>query len=444
MKASAIALAACAMLATPAFAAPAPQPAETPIAYVVRQGDNLYSLAQRYLIRLNDYKRVRAASGVRNVRALRVGSTLKIEPQLLRFEPIEARLVAVSGAVTLQDARGGSAPAVRDAQVFEGHRLITGANSFATFQLADGSRVTLPSNSRMRIVQLRRLLLDGSLQRLFELENGRSGISATPAENAGSQFRVRTPLSVTAVRGTEFRVVHAQAGDRSATEVIEGLVGVGSAATTAAEIPVKAAFGVTAGAQGINEPSALLPAPDLAPGGAVQEEPQLRFAAKPAEGAISYRFQLANDAGFVDLFAEGDSQDGQAVFPSLRDGTYFVRLTAVDRNGLEGLPSVYSFDRTLNVLEPGAPPQPEGDRKMRRFLFRWNATGEGVRTYRFQLSADPQMKSLTVDQPGLTEPQATVTNLAAGAWYWRVVSVRYKDGAFTQKLGPVQQLRIGQ
>lgn len=444
MKAPALALAALVALATPALAAPAPQPAETPIAYVVRQGDNLYTLAQRYLIQLNDYKRVRTASGVRNVRALRVGSTLKIEPQLLRFEPIEARLVAVSGAVTLQDARGGSAPAVRDAQVFEGHRLITGANAFATFQLADGSRVTLPSNSRMRIVQMRRLLLDGSLQRLFELESGRSGISATPAENAGSQFRVRTPLSVTAVRGTEFRVVHAEAGARSATEVIEGLVGVGSAAAGTPETSVKAAFGVTAGAQGINAPSALLPAPDLAPGGAVQEDPQLRFAAKPAEGAVSYRFQLANDAGFVDIFAEGDSQDGQAAFPSVRDGTYFVRLTALDSNGLEGLPSVYSFDRTLNVLEPGAPPQPEGDRKMRRFLFRWNATGEGVRTYRFQLSADPQMKTLTVDQPGLTEPQATVTNLAAGAWYWRVVSIRYKNGAFTQKLGPVQQLRIGQ
>jgi hypothetical protein len=443
MKAPALALAVLAMFASPAVAAPAPQAAETPIAYVVRQGDNLYTLAQRYLIRLNDYKRVRTASGVRNVKALRVGSTLKIEPQLLRFEPIEARLVAVSGAVTLQDARG-SAPAVRDAQIFEGHRLITGANSFATFQLADGSRVTLPSNSRMRIVQMRRLLLDGSLQRLFELESGRSGVSATPAENAGSQFRVRTPLSVTAVRGTEFRVVHAEAGDRSATEVIEGLVGVGAVAAATPETVVKATFGVTAGAQGVAEPSALLPPPDLGPGGAAQEEPQLRFAAKPLEGAVSYRFQLANDAGFVDLFAEGDSQEGQATFPSVRDGTYFVRLTALDRNGLEGLPSVYSFDRTLNVLEPGAPPQPEGDRKMRRFLFRWNATGEGVRTYRFQLSADPQMKTLTADQPGLTESQATVTNLAAGAWYWRVVSVRYKDGAFTQKLGPIQQLRIGQ
>ncbi|WP_269715346.1 FecR domain-containing protein [Caulobacter sp. NIBR2454] len=443
MKAPALALAALLAFAAPAVAAPAPQAPETPIAYVVRQGDNLYTLAQRYLIRLNDHKRVRTASGVRNVRALRVGSTLKIDPQLLRFEPIEARLVAVSGAVTLQDARG-STPAVRDALILEGHRLITGANSFATFQLADGSRVTLPSNSRMRIVQLRRLLLDGSLQRLFELEAGRGGVSATPAENANSQFRVRTPLSVTAVRGTEFRVVHAEADNRSATEVIEGLVGVGATQTTVAETPVKATFGVTAGAQGVGEPMALLPAPDLAPGGAVQEEPQLKFAAKPAEGAVSYRFQLANDAGFVDLFAEGDSGDGQATFPSVRDGTYFVRLTAVDRNGLEGLPSVYSFDRTLNVLEPGAPPQPEGEAKMRRFLFRWNASGEGVRTYRFQLSADPQMTTLTVDQPGLTQPQATITNLAAGAWYWRVVSVRYKDGAFTQKLGPIQQLRIGQ
>lgn len=48
-----------------------------------------------------------------------------------------------------------------------------------------------------------------------------------------------------------------------------------------------------------------------------------------------------------------------------------------------------------------------------------------------------------VDQPGLTEPQLTLTDLPAGAYAWRVTAVRFKNGTVTEKVGPLQTLQIG-
>ena len=91
----------------------------------------------------------------------------------------------------------------------EGQWIITGPGAFATFELEDASRVTLPSNTRVRIAKLRQTLLNNAPQRVFQLDQGKGTISATPTPTPGARFEVRTPVSVSAVRGTEFRVAAA-------------------------------------------------------------------------------------------------------------------------------------------------------------------------------------------------------------------------------------------
>jgi hypothetical protein len=160
-------------------------------------------------------------------------------------------------------------------------------------------------------------------------------------------------------------------------------------------------------------------------------------------GATAYRLQLSRDAGFVDLFAEATQAAPTADFGALDNGTYFIRLTALDAGGLEGLPADYSFDRDLDVLEPGAAPSAEQNGKHRNFLFRWSAAGDGVRTFRFQLFSGTEATTPIVDQPGLSEPQLTLTDLPPGAYSWRVSATRFKNGAITEKVGPPQSLQIG-
>ncbi|KRA59576.1 peptigoglycan-binding protein LysM [Caulobacter sp. Root655] len=437
-------------LAGPPTAPPPPSPIDAPITYVVQRGDTLYDLAKAYLRSVNDYRHVQRVNRISQPRALPIGARLRIDPALLRTDPLDARLSAFSGRVQVETG-GRLAPARVGMAILEGQRLITGPNAFATIDIADASRVTLPSNTSLRVVRLRQVVLTSAPQRIFQLDEGRGTVSATPTTNPNARFEVRTPVSISAVRGTEFRVRYAPAQPgllaRAQTEVLKGAVAVyapdASSVVLNTATATPAGFGVTATADAVSGPTALLPPPRLAAGDDRQSERIVRFAAEPVAGAAAYRMQLSRDAGFVDLFAEATAPEPVAVFDDMPGGTYFIRLTALDGGGLEGLGADYSFDRDLDTLEPGPSPTPSVEGKHRYFLFRWNAAGDGVRSFRFQLFSGTEPVSPIVDQPGLTDPQLTLTDLPPGAYSWRVSAVRFKKGTYTERLGPLQPLQIG-
>ncbi len=424
--------------------APRPGPGEPPVNYVVQRGDTLIGLGRNYLRKPGDYRRVQTANQISRPTSMPVGKTLAIDPNLLKTTPIDARLSAFSGPVEIE-TNGRRAPARAGMTIQEGQRIITGPGAFATFEMEDASRVTLPSNTAVRVERLRTVNLTNAPQRVFKLEEGRSTIQATPNGNPNGRFEVRTPVSISAVRGTEFRVGASKGdgADKAQTEVIKGGVGVGLGEAPPAGEPIPAGFGVTATPAGVSPPVALLPPPKLGDGGQNQGDKTVHFAIQPVTGAAAYRLQLSRDAGFVDLFAEATQPAPTVDFGALDNGTYFIRLTALDAGGLEGLPADYSFDRDLDVLEPGASPSPEQNGKHRNFLFRWSAAGDGVRTFRFQLFAGTEAANPVVDQPGLSEPQLTLTDLPPGAYGWRVIATRFKNGAVTEKIGPLQRLQIG-
>lgn len=414
-------------------------PAEPPVAYVVKPGDTLIGLGRAYLTKPGDYRAVQKTNRVQQPRRLRPGSQLNIDPNLLKSTPIAASLSAFTGPVFVETG-GQRVPARIGMGLAEGQTVITGANAFVTFEMEDGSRVTLPSNTSVRITRLRQVLINNAPQRVFQLDQGRSAISATPTQNPAGRFEVRTPVSVSAVRGTEFRV--GADGDKAQTEVLKGAVGVDAGAAVTSAPPVPAGFGVSATAGGVSAPVKLLPAPKLGAGGQNQGDKTVHFAVEPLAGAGAYRLQLSRDAGFVDIFAEATTRDPAADFGEVPNGTYFVRLTALDAGGLEGFPGDYSFDRDLDTLDAAAPGDVR-EGKHRKFLFRWSSAGDGARNYRFQLFAGGDAKVPLVDQPGLTEPQLTLTDLPPGTYGWRVVAVRFKNGTVTEKVGPLQTLQIG-
>lgn len=448
-----LAVAAAALSLAPGLALAAPTvapPLDGPVTYVVRRGDTLYELAKAYLRHPSDYHHVQRANRISRPRLLRAGARLRIDPSLLRTDPLEARLSAFSGAVQVE-AGGRLAPARLGMAIVEGQRLITGPNAFATLDMADASRVTLPSNTSLRIVRLRHVALTNAPQRVFQLDEGRGAVSTPPTRNPNARFEVRTPVSISAVRGTEFRVRYApaQAGlpARAQTEVLRGAVAVyppnAKPTVLASATATPAGFGVTATTDALSGPIALLPPPRLARDSDRQNDRVVRLAAEPVAGAAAYRMQLSRDAGFVDLFAEATGPEPVATFDDIANGTYFVRLTALDSGGLEGLGADYSFDRDLDTLEPGPSPTAGVEGGHRYFLFRWTAAGDGVRSFRFQLFPGTEPVSPIVDQPGLTEPQLTLTDLPPGDYAWRVTAVRFKNGVYTERLSPLQPLRIG-
>ncbi len=140
----------------------------------------------------------------------------------------------------------------------------------------------------------------------------------------------------------------------------------------------------------------------------------MRFAVRPQAGAAAYRLLLSRDAGFIDLFNEATQAEAAADFGPMDDGTYFARVTALDAAGLEGVPADYSFDRDLDVLEPGARPWPRSTASTATSCSVGARRAAACRSFRFQLFAGTEALAPIVDQPGLVEPQLTLTDLPPG------------------------------
>jgi hypothetical protein len=432
------------LVAAPALAAPAmapPPSAGDPVHYRVRQGDTLYDLARKYLIRLGDYDAVRKSNGVRDPRELAPGTDLAIPAAWLRTEPIDATVETVSGAATVT-AKGRTAALDRGAILHEGETVATGADTFVRLGLPDGTHVTLPSQSRLRIAALHRILLTDALVRDFALEGGRSEAVVTPMTKPQDHFIVRTPLAIAAVRGTDFRVAFDPDVGRAGVGVLEGAVGVSTADGGHASQTVPASFGVSVGTEGVSTPRALLPAPKLKSGARVQQAPQVSLDIEPVAGAKAYRAQLAPDAGMMEPVAETEVETPALSFPKLADGQWFVRLTAIDDGGLEGAPKTYGFQRILNDVNLKSP---AGQRLngVAGWRFEWDSHGAGKASYRFQLFGEGKGIPPLIDEAGLSEPRITISGLPDGNYHWRVRSTLQRNGHAFDSWSPMQDFGIG-
>lgn len=398
--------------------------------YIVQPGDTLIGIGTRGLVRPRDWQLVAARNRVADPRRLPVGKPLVIASALLKREPVTATIAAFSGQVTITPA----SVAKLGATVEAGTLLATGANSFVTLALADGSRVTLPSQSRFRVAVLERIILDGRLERRFDLVSGRADFAVTPRERESDRFLVRTPVTVAAVRGTEFRVAHGAA--TSTIGVVEGSVA-GRPANGRDDTAIPAGSGGVLQQDAIRSVE-LLPAPALRDPGKVQDDPAVVLAIAPGAGSRR-RVQLAHDAGAIDIFAEADTDGNDVSFAGVGKSTLYARVTAIDADGVEGLAATYEFERFLSGLatEAGALPG-----RPRRTRFRWQPSGEGSRSYDFVLARDAVLADRLIDAPALAGTEMTVSGLAPGTWYWRVTVTARDRGKRHVRVFPVQTLTI--
>lgn len=424
------------LVATPAAAQTGSGSATVP--YVVQTGDTLFKIGTQYLVRTADYRQIQRLNRVGDPRRMPVGRTLNIPVRLLRSVPDTATVANFRGTATL--LRDGRSTALTAGQnLLEGSVIATGANAFVRVALSDGSHVVIPSNSRVRLSRVRRFVLNDAVDHELTVQSGRAESRAAPRRAPGG-FAVRTPVSVSAVRGTDFRVSFDETAGRSITGVVEGDVRVKPDGSDA-EIVVTVAEGAVTTA-GETRRVNLLSAPRLADPDLVQMKDVTTFDIVGLDGADRYQGRLATDAGMVDAFDETVSASGEArlSFSGISDGLYFLQLTAVSSEGVEGLPRIYSFIQARNGLS-GAAASAIGDRQ---YQFRWESTGEGEATFRFQLWAeDGEPETPLIDETDLTETQISLTGLPAGDYLWRVQATRQRFGRTLEVWSEPRPIHIG-
>lgn len=394
-----------------AAAATAQAPQGDPIHYTVRPGDTLSQLAHRYLATGHDWRDLKRIWRIPDPQHLPAGRTFAFPRSWLRWTPDEAQVVSVRGTVSVQTDGKQFLP--NGAVLAEGAHVMTAANSFTTLALTNGSRITLPSQSDVTIVRLRKYAINNTIEYRFKLDRGTLDTKDTPLKNPDSRFIIDTPLAMTAVRGTEYAVSFYPPQRQTGTAVFEGTVAVsGSDGKHSQLVPER--FGAVTAADGKSITLPLLPAPDLANLGRMQTDDLVTFEANPIAGATGYHAQLAGDAGFIDSFDEQESASPHFEFSDVPNGKQFVRISAIGPGNLRGMRQSYSFSRHLASIKAEAERTDDG------FVFKWFGHGEGARHYRLQIFRDVAEGRPVVDEVGLSRSEATVRNLPRGVYFWRV------------------------
>ncbi|MBY8827374.1 FecR domain-containing protein [Hephaestia mangrovi] len=404
------------------------------VRYVIKQGDTSSDLAQRYLVPAHDWHDLLRLANTRDPRAMPAGRAVSIPVAWLRDSRGDANLASYRGTVTIT-VNGRSTPPRTGMSLGEGAELTTAANSFATLILPDGSRVALPSQSRLKVVELRKLIINGAIRYRFELGRGSVDTHVTPLSDPSGRYIISTPISMTAVRGTEYAVFYDDATHAAGTEVFSGTVAV-SPPDGSRPLLVPKAFGATTDADGQSEKTALLPAPDLVDPGKAQHDDLVTLNLTPVPGAVAYHILLATDAGFVDSYREQRSPTPHFEVQGVPDGHQFVRISAVAPSGLEGQRQTYAFTRLLASIHGEAIATTDG------YRFKWYGAGQGERHYRLRIFRDAAKGVPIIDDVGLTGNEIAVKRLPPGTYFWQVATVQAGPDGMTENWTDPERLVI--
>ncbi len=326
------------LLAIPSHSQPAGALGENFI-YRVRQGDTLINIAATYTRNQANWSPLQSLNQVATPERLPIGLELRIPLSMIPERAADARVVHVSGQANLdgQALKPG-------ANVAEGSKVVTAPNGFVTLELADGSKLTLPADGAVELTRLRQFEGTDLTDSVIHVERGSVESSVAPGGQGVGRFEVRTPVAVTGVRGTRFRVQSGNLGVHS--EVLEGSVRLQPHAPSAAPaqpVAVAKGYGAAIGADGsVAGVRPLLAAPQLgAPvraggGGWTSAFP-------PVPGAQAYVVRVARDADGTQPVSSTRFPSPDIRFSAPGPGTFYVSVRAIDELGLGGQDATATF-----------------------------------------------------------------------------------------------------
>jgi hypothetical protein len=100
--------------------------------------------------------------------------------------------------------------------VYVSDKVVTGDKSFAVLQFIDGAKVTVRPNSTVTIEEYAYTGAEEDVATLNLVEGGLRVITGAMAKNHPDNYKVKTPVALMGVRGTEFSVM--LCGDRICDE----------------------------------------------------------------------------------------------------------------------------------------------------------------------------------------------------------------------------------
>lgn len=302
--------------------------------YKVMPRDTLIELAQRYTSGPANWPRLQSINAVQETTELPIGKVLHIPFSMIPEVPASATVVHISGQATVDGQ-----PLSEQARVAEGKTVVTGGDGFVTLQLSDGSLLSIPAASTLTLNRLRTFRKVGLTDSIIHIRQGSVESSVAPKGSGVGRFEVRTPLSITGVRGTQLRVHASAQGAQS--EVVKGVAHVSSKQSQDATLHQDQGTAIDPQGKLLGVRPLLaapaLPALDKNPAGA-------RSLTFPAiAGASKYLVRVSTDAAGARLVSSQEFKTPKITFSAPGPGTYYVVVRAIDALGIGGLDAHESF-----------------------------------------------------------------------------------------------------
>lgn len=396
--------------------------------YTVRFGDNLWNLAERYLINTGYWSRLQALNHIQDPWHIPPGTLLRIPVHWLHKYPTLARVRSVEGTgELLEEGTGKGIPLHSGELLVPGDAVRTGPASQVSLEFVDGTRLLVQPGSLLTLHNLEAFRNTDMTDTRLHLHRGRVETRVAPEGGAARSFEIVTPAAVTSVRGTDYRVSSDPSIPQSLAEVTGGRVAVTGAGKTRM---VPEGYGtVTETGAPPQPPVPLLPPPDLAGVGPVFDRVPIAFKLPSLPGARGYRLQIAADRTFDRVLFDRRFHAEDIRGPDLPDGEYQLRVRASDSRGLEGLNADRHF--TLNA-RPEAPfaiePKPGAGVPEETPRFVWSRD-ETIQSYHLQVARDAAFVRVVADLARLSDVVVTLDRrLGLGTHYWRVAAVDAKEG----------------
>lgn len=306
--------------------------------YEVELGDTLGKLSNELLDHSKRWKDVANYNQLSDANRIEPGQHLRIQRLWLKARAGKLKIEALTGEVTAD----GKPLQVGD-EVSQGARLKTAAGSAIRLRMPDDSLLNMMESAEVEVEKLEQR--QGNMfNSLFRLVTGQVETFKKKYPVGMSELAIRAKTATIGVRGTHFRM--RQEGDRAYAEIEQGLVSY-DAQKTPMVLALAGGQGSVADGEHAAEVVDLLPAPTFPQLPVAFDTPYIQWMMPEMTGAQGFSGELARDEAFSDHLISVRSKKRKVMLSDLPNGRYWLRLRAVDTQGLQGKEGKVSF--TVNV-----------------------------------------------------------------------------------------------
>ena len=383
----------------------------------VQRGTNLIRIARQYCLHPSDWKTIASLNHLKSPYIIYADSTLLIPLHILRSKEISATVISLKGRPQLVDRDTKASPLHKGDAVFPGQTVVTRDDEYVHLIYPDHKHSRIGPESKMLLVYLMRLA-DDNLQAEFFLEQGRMTNAIEKRLKANEHFRTRTPMAITGIRGTEFRV-RVEDEKSSVVETLKGKVALSAAGR---DVLIHKGQGVRVQkGQPPAQPRPLPPVPPLPELKPVYRTLPVQITTPAQKGRSAFHLRITADAKGFDTLIDQSVRPGEIFsISSLADGEYSLFLSAVDLEGFESLPTAPS--RLKIRTTPGAPIISSPNSGQQFFTetvkIRWLKSDKADH-YELQLARDKGFTDL-VDSRSVKDSFYVTPKLEPGRYFFRV------------------------